>query len=220
MPMVENSAVPDASRPASQLIAAVRAGATEGLGPLLDSYRNYLQMLASTQIDRKLQAKISASDLVQETMLGAYRDFGQFRGENERQLLAWLRQILINRLHAFVQQQVLAQKRDVRREVSLEDLGAALSRSAANLHAGRFLADAGPSPSAQIMQRENAVKLADNLEALPTHYRDVIVQRNLQGMTFDEIAGQMGRSSGAVRMMWLRAIHQLRKRMEGEERRE
>lgn len=204
--------------PSARLLREVRGGKAELLGPLLDSYRNYLRLLATTQIDGKLQARISASDLVQETMLGAYRDFEQFRGDSERQLLAWLRQILINRLHVFVQKQVLSQKRDVRREISLDDLGGALARSTANLRAGLLLADQGPSPSAQVMRRENAVRLADLLAEMSPHYREVIVLRNLRGLSFDEIAEQMGRSSGAVRMLWLRAIDQLRERMEADER--
>lgn len=206
------------SVPSERLLREVRGGKAELLGPLLDSYRNYLRLLATTQIDGKLQARISASDLVQETMLGAYRDFDQFRGDSERQLLAWLRQILINRLHVFVQKQVLSQKRDVRREISLDDLGGALARSTANLQAGLLLADQGPSPSAQVMRRENAVRLADLLAEMSPHYREVIVLRNLRGLSFDEIAEQMGRSSGAVRMLWLRAIDQLRERMEADER--
>lgn len=204
--------------PSERLLREVRGGKAELLGPLLDSYRNYLRLLATTQIDGKLQARISASDLVQETMLGAYRDFEQFRGDSERQLLAWLRQILINRLHVFVQKQVLSQKRDVRREISLDDLGGALARSTANLQAGLLLADQGPSPSAQVMRRENAVRLADLLAEMSPNYREVIVLRNLRGLSFDEIAEQMGRSSGAVRMLWLRAIDQLRERMETDER--
>lgn len=203
--------------PASRLLQDIRQGATDRLGPLLDSYRNYLRLLATTQIDGKLQAKISPSDLVQETMLGAYRDFAQFRGDSERQFLAWLRQILINRLHVFVQKQVLSKKRDLRREISLEDLGGALARSTANIRAGLFLADQGPSPSAHIIRRENAVRLADHLAEMPDHYREIIVMRNLRGMAFDEIAEHMQRTSGAVRMMWLRAIGQLRQRMEGED---
>ena len=89
-----------------QLIAEARRGVPDRLGQLLDTYRNYLELLAKTQIDDKLRARISPSDLVQETMLGACRDFAHFRGHNERQLLAWLRQILINRLHVFVQHHV------------------------------------------------------------------------------------------------------------------
>lgn len=201
-----------------RMLEEARLGVTDRVGQLLEAYRNYLRLLATTMIDHKLRARISASDLVQETMLGAYRDFSQFRGDNERQLLAWLRQILINRLHVFVQQHVLAEKRDVRREISLEEMGASLARSTANLKVGLFLADREPSPSTNVIRRENAVQLADHLTRMPPEYRDVIVLRNLRGLPFDEVAAQMNRSSGAVRMLWLRAIRRLRDQMgDGEE---
>lgn len=199
-------------RPA-QLISLARQGADDRLGQLLDVYRNYLHLLAKTQIDEKLRARISPSDLVQETMLGACRDFSQFRGDDERQLLAWLRQILINRLHVIVQQNVLAQKRDVRRELSIDQIGAALSRSSANLNAGNFLADLAPSPSGLAMQRESAVVLANHLARMPDEYREVIELRNLQGFSFDEVADRMGRTAGATRMLWMRAIRRLRNAM-------
>lgn len=208
---------PISSAGPDQLLAQVRQGAAGGLGKLLNSYRNYLELLAKTQIDEKLRARISPSDLVQETMLGACRDFEQFQGQNERQLLAWLRQILINRLHVFVQQHVQAKKRDVRREISIERVGAALARSTQQLQAGKLLADVGPSPSADVLRRENAVLLANHLAKMTPRYREVIELRNLRGMSFEEVADKMGRSTGAVRMLWLRAIRQLRKQMEGEE---
>ncbi len=195
-------------------IHAIRQGAPQRLGELLESYRNYLRLLATTQIDEKLRARMSPSDLVQETMLGAYRDFGQFRGRSERELLAWLRQILINRLHAFVQQHVLAAKRDVRRECSFDQMEAALARSSANLNAATLLADAAPSPGSEVIRRENAVLLADHLAAMSPAYREVIVLRNLQGLSFDQVAKKLGRSSGATRMLWLRAIKELRELME------
>jgi RNA polymerase sigma-70 factor (ECF subfamily) len=204
-------------RRADRIIDEARRGVPERLGQLLESYRNYLRLLAATQIDGRLQAKISASDLVQETMLNAYRDFAQFRGHNERQLLEWLRQILINRLHVFVQHYVLAEKRNVRREVSLEQIGAALDRSTANLKADLFLADDGPSPGSDVIRRENAVVLADQLARMSPSYREVIVLRNLRGLSFDEVALKMDRTSGAVRMLWLRAIRQLREQMQNQE---
>ena len=207
-----NGSSPSTRHP-ERLIADARNGATEHLGPLLDSYGNYLRLLATTQIDEKLRVKVSPSDLVQETMLGAYRDFGQFRGCTERELLAWLRQILINRLHVFVQRHVLAQKRDLHRELSLDEIGAAVNRSTANLQAA-ILADHCPSPSNSVIRRENAVLLADHLAKMSPHYREVILLRNLQGLSLDEIALQMSRTKGAVRMLWLRAIKQLRETME------
>ncbi len=194
-------------------IEEARRGGTAAVGELLESYRNYLTLLASMQIEPRLRVRVSPSDLVQDTMLGAYRDFGQFRGATERQLLAWLRQILINRLHVMVQQHVLAGKRGVRREVSFEEMGDALDRSAANLAEAVF-ADSGPTPSAHLMQRERSVVLANQLAQMPPQYREVIVLRNLQGLSFEEIATRTERNSGAVRMLWLRAMKRLREQME------
>src|SRR4051794_37411540 len=106
--MTGTSSKPECLDASRHLIPDARRGGGDALGRLLESYRNYLHLLASLQIDRRLQVRVSPSDLVQDIMLGAYRDFAQFRGENERQLLAWLRQILINRLDVVVQRHILA----------------------------------------------------------------------------------------------------------------
>src|SRR4029079_18700739 len=94
-----------------------------------------LVVLAGTQIEKRLQPRVSPSDVVQETMLRAHKNFAQFRGASEGELLAWLRQILVNNLAKFVEQHVLAARRDVRREVSIERLGAALEQSTVQLAA-------------------------------------------------------------------------------------
>ncbi len=188
-----------------QLLGAARQGHLEPLGQLLQSYRNYLNILATAQLDHRLRRRMSASDLVQEAMLAAHRDFGKFRGASEREFLAWLRQILIHCLHHAFDTHVKAQRRDVRCEISLDQAGRALDRSAA--HA---LADPGPSPSAPARQRERAVALADQLAKLRPEYREVIVLRNLQGLSFEEIAARMDRKTGAVRMLWLRAIEKFK----------
>ena len=66
----------------------------KNLGSLLELYRNYLRLLARIEIGRKLQGKLDASDLVQETFLEAHRNFRLFRGTEEPQFVSWLRQIL------------------------------------------------------------------------------------------------------------------------------
>ena len=98
--------------------------------------------------------------------------------------------------------------RDVRREVSVERANAALDRSAAGF--AHVLADQGPSPSAPMQQHERAVAFADQLAKLRPQYRDVIVLRNLQGLSFEEVADRMNRKPGNVRMLWLRAIDKLK----------
>ena len=130
---VLEAANPTSSVPS--LISDARRGDKSSIGALLQQYRNYLLVLASTQIENRLQPRVSPSDVVQETMLRAHKNFGQFRGTTEPELLAWLRQILVNNLAKFVEQHMLAARRDVRREVSIERLGAALEQSTMQLAA-------------------------------------------------------------------------------------
>jgi RNA polymerase sigma-70 factor (ECF subfamily) len=192
----------------SSLINSARRGQRSSIGRLLQQYRNYLTVLAAAQIERRLQPRVSPSDVVQETMLRAHQNFTQFRGTTEPELLAWLRQILVNNLAKFVEQHVLAARRDVRREVSIERLGQRLEQSTLQLAA--LLPAESKSPSMAVQQREEAVLLADRLAELPPDYREVLVLRNLQGLPFEDIAQQINRSVGATRMLWLRAIDRLR----------
>lgn len=193
----------------ARMLGEARQGATKPLGQLLDLYRNYLTILATTQLGQTLRRRMNPSDLVQEAMLAAHRDFASFRGETEREFLAWLRQVLINCLHHAVETHVGAKMRDVRCEISIEQVSLALDRSSVGF--ADALADPGPSPSFPLRQRERAVALANQLAKLSPQYREVIVLRNLQGLSFDEIAARMERKPGSVRMLWLRAIDKLKK---------
>jgi RNA polymerase sigma-70 factor (ECF subfamily) len=65
------------------LLPLARTGDNDALGLLLEMYRSYLTLLARYQIGRRLQGKVDAADVVQETFLEAHRDFGQFRGTTE-----------------------------------------------------------------------------------------------------------------------------------------
>jgi RNA polymerase sigma-70 factor, ECF subfamily len=186
------------------LMAAARRGDTSQLGLLLQFYFNYLTVLASTQLDRRLRRRLNPSDLVQETLLAAHRDFESFRGNTPQELVGWLRQILINVLHGAIARHVKAGKRDIRREISIDEIGNGVDRSAANL--ASLLPAPVSNPSGKLQAQERAAELADHLAMLRPDYREVIVLRNLQGLSFDEIAIQMERSAGAVRMLWLRAI--------------
>jgi RNA polymerase sigma-70 factor (ECF subfamily) len=196
------------ARPVERLLEQAREGDAEAMGQLLHLYRNYLTILATTQLDRRIRRRVNPSDLVQETMLAAHCDFGKFRGGSEGELLTWLRQILINCLHHAVDTHLRAKIRDIRREISIEQVSASLSRSTIDLVG--CLPDRGPSPSESVRQRERAVTLADQLAKLRPSYRDVIVLRNLQGLSFEEVAERMDRKPGTVRMLWLRAIERFK----------
>ncbi|HEY4760355.1 MAG TPA: sigma-70 family RNA polymerase sigma factor [Thermoguttaceae bacterium] len=196
---------------AEQLLTQARACAPECLGRLSQYYSNYLKLLVATQIDEKLQARCSPSDVVQETYCEAHRDFEKFRGTTEAEFLAWLRTILVNNMAREVEKHLLAAKRDVRREVSLEAMGEALERSAARLES--VLVDRGHSPSSSVHRHERAIMLANLLAEMPSDYRKVLLLRHCEGLPFKDLAQRMGRSAGAVRMLWLRAIGQIREQL-------
>ena len=98
----------------------------------------------------------------------------------ERELLAWLRQILINCLHHAYEAHIQAGRRDIRREVSLDDMNRAMDRSVVRL--AHVLADTGRRRASRLHERERAVAIADQLAKLKPDDRDVIVLRNLQGL--------------------------------------
>src|SRR5438132_12462955 len=104
-----------------ELLRRARAGSASALGELLELYRNYLTLLARLQIGRRLQGKLDAADLVQETFLKAHRDFVRFRGSTEAEWVSWLRQILAGNLAHELRRYYGTQRRDVRLERTLEE---------------------------------------------------------------------------------------------------
>ena len=101
---------------AVDLIQAARTGDSGALGRLLELYRNYLRLLARIQFDLRLRGKADPSDMVQETFLAAQRNFAQFRGASERELIDWLRQILTSKLMDLARRYLRTARRDVRLE--------------------------------------------------------------------------------------------------------
>jgi RNA polymerase sigma-70 factor (ECF subfamily) len=205
----------DSRRDPEGLLTRARQGDADCLGALLELYRNYLHLMARTQIDLHLQGRASASDAVQEAFVQACENFAQFRGGSEGELVAWLRRILVNTLAKVVEKQAKARKRDARREISVERVIQNMENSSAAFDAA--LASPRSSPSEQAERRELATQVADQLARLPANYREVIVLRNLEGLSFEEVAQRMGRTSGAVRILWLRALDKLRELQPGEE---
>src|SRR5262249_53538855 len=141
---------------------------------LFDRYRHYLRLLAEAQLGRYLRAKCDPSDLVQQTLLEAHRDFAGFQGQHEGDLLAWLRRILAHNLFNEARR-FNAQQRKASREVSLDQLQAGVDQSSAAL--GRCVTASAPGPSQLAAQREDAVRLADTLARLPRDYQTVLLLR-------------------------------------------
>jgi RNA polymerase sigma-70 factor (ECF subfamily) len=193
---------------ATELLARARQAPGEGLGALLELYRDYLGVLARAGLGARLRSVVNPSDLVQQTFLEACRDFDQFQGTTEGQWCAWLRRILAHNLATQIERHLRAQKRDIRRRVSLDQRVAAPAGFVAPAQA--LLVSPASSPSTPTRRQEASAVLADRLARLPAPYRDVLLLRNFEGLPFEEVARRMGRAPGAVRVLWVRALDRLR----------
>ena len=164
--------------------------------------------MAHALISQPLRVRLDASDLVQETFLKAHREFSQFLGSTEPELIAWLRQIQVRSLADQLKRH-RAKGRDYRREEPMEVI---LDRSSQAIQSR--LAAPLSSPSSRTSRREQVVLLANALEKMSADYREVFILRNLEHMPFDQIAVRMGRSSGAVRKLWTRTMLALKRLLE------
>jgi RNA polymerase sigma-70 factor (ECF subfamily) len=187
------------------LLTRARAGDQAGLGLLLERYRPYLSLLARVEIGRHLRSKLDPSDLVQETFLEAHRHFSHFEGLEEGQLTRWLRQILAGALAVQLRRYLGTQARNVLLERQFTD---SLDHSSTRLECA--LAAEVSTPSQQASCREQGVLLAEAIERLPPDYRDVIVLRHLEALTFPEVARRLGRTQDSVEKLWLRGLARLR----------
>ena len=170
----------------------------------VEGYRDYLRLLARLQLGPRLQAKLDASDVVQQAILHAHEFRGQFRGATEPEWLAWLRAILANALAAAARR-FQARSRELGRERSLE---ADLDLSSSRLE-GLLAAD-HTSPSQRAVRAEELLRLAGALAQLPEDQRYVVELHHLRGMPVAEVALRLGRTRPAVVGLLFRALKKLR----------
>jgi RNA polymerase sigma-70 factor (ECF subfamily) len=159
-------------------------------------------------MDPRLQGKIDLSGVVQQTLLDAYKAFGQFQRLPPDEQAAWLRRVLANNLKDEVRK-LGAAVRNVGREISLE---AALENSSGHLEA--WLAQELSSPSQQTIRSEELLRMAQALAQLPEDQRRAVELHHLSGMPVAEVSAHMGRSPGAVGALLVRGLKKLRRLMQ------
>ncbi|MDP6448055.1 MAG: sigma-70 family RNA polymerase sigma factor [Pirellulaceae bacterium] len=189
---------------ADQLLALARDGDDDAWGELLERYRPYLRFLARRGMDVRLQARVDASDVVQQTFLEAARDLSKFRGSVERELIAWLRTILEHNVAETIQVHLATKKRSARRERSLDD------SNDGGIPLRNQTPDDQSTPSQRVMRGEAAVILARAVEKLPPDQCEAIRLRHFEGYSLKELAEHFQRSETAVAGLLKRGLQKLR----------
>ena len=180
----------------SRLLKQSRAGCRDSLGQLLQPFR--LPLLVGRQ-ELEMPGRIDLAELLQETFHEAVAQFGQFQGNTEGQLFVWLRQIMNHQNVSLGQRHPTAQKRDVRREVSLDET-----------HSGGALRDLIPdddlTPFSSTRAQEKREIIQRGFELLKPEQQRVIDLHHTAGKSFAEIAELLGKSTKAVAKIWERGL--------------
>ena len=169
----------------------------------LERVRPYLRLIAQTHLGDPLKKKMDASDVVQQTLMQAHKDWPQFKGSTEAQLLAWLKQILRHRLIDMARHWK-GQKRDLGRDVDLQQQVEDSFRQV-----DEWLAASQTSPSMAAHGNEMLLLLAAAVEELPDKLRQVVVMHHLQGMKLTEIASEVGCDETTVGRRLFKGVKQL-----------
>lgn len=174
---------------------------------IIAQYEPYLRMLARSQMRRAYQAKVGASDMVQQVMLQAVQGFDGFRGGSEGELRAWLRQILSHHL-CHLDRDMHRGKRDVSREQSMQQ---AMTKSSMRLE--QFLAGDEATPSQHVAIGEHVLRLASAIDRLPENQADAVRMHYIEGLKLSEVAAKLEKSTGAIAGLLHRGMKQLKQEL-------
>jgi RNA polymerase sigma-70 factor, ECF subfamily len=192
---------------------AMTAGENQDFDSVFHRYRGYLRFLAETKLDRRLRQKIDPSDVVQETMMQAFRAWDDLRGDSEGERLAWLRQILIRTLLHAVRDFGRA-KRDVARERPFVQVA---DHSSACLEA-QCVADL-TSPSQIAVRAEELLQVFDALDQLPEQQRLAVMAFYWHDMTLADIGHELQRTPSAIAGLIYRGVKRLNAQLASTSRR-
>jgi RNA polymerase sigma-70 factor (ECF subfamily) len=181
------------------LIDRIKHGDREAFTPLFEKYRPRLAVLIHYRLGPQLSTKVDIDDILQETLLKAYREFDRFSYRGPGSFLHWLSRITehviadLARYHG----------RDMRRATEVVPF-----RSASNPD-GVEPVDTR-TPSRLMALDERLRQLLAKLDALPDQYREVILLSKIEGLDTGEVAARMKRSREATALLLHRALKQLR----------
>ena len=186
----------------AQFIDRLRAGEAAAFDRLVADRTGDIYALLCRLTDDAEEAR----DLTQETFLQAFRNIAGFRGDAD--LRTWLYRIAVNQAR---NRWRWWKRRRRERTVSLDaPLGA---EGEATLVA--VLADAdGENPEQATLARERERALLAALHTLSRPYREVIVLRDIEGFSYEEVAHSLLISVGTVKSRLSRGRHELRRRLE------
>lgn len=188
------------SQKTQELVVLAQGGDSSAQDRLFRVYGERIRRIVRLRMGTELRSKLESVDLVQDALICALRDLGGFTYRNEGDFLRWLTKIAENRLRDNVDK-LHADKRNIHREIRLNHRGRATG--------GASVGTAGPieatTPSVIMSRKEDLDKLEKAMDTLRPEYREVIMLAKIEQLSYSQIGGRLGKSTGAVKMLVSRA---------------
>lgn len=196
-----------------ELIVAARGGDAAAADALFARHRAAIRRIVALRLDRRLQARVDASDIVQDVLAEASRRLSDYLRQGELPFHLWLRQIAQDRLIDAHRRHRTAARRSIDREQAIP-AGAYADQSALDL-AAQLRDQREATPAAALLRAELNRRLRAALEELDDADREIIELRHLEQLSNQDAALALGLSPPAAGMRYLRAVRRLRTLFEG-----
>jgi len=177
------------------LIRRAGRGDERAFSTLFERHAAVLRRRIQRWLPTNVGRKISASDILQEARIVAFRRCGEFEQRDDGSFRQWLDRIARLKLHEAIKRYVGAAKRDVRREVTRGD------RPDTDYLIGR-----APTPSQLAIANETRENIQHALQALSDDHRTVLRLAREERLSLREVAERMGRSREAIKKLYARAL--------------
>jgi len=189
------------------LLDQVRGGDTDAVNRLLERHRTAIRRMIDHRMDRVIERRVDASDIVQDVMLEANRRLGDYLANPTMPFQLWLRHMARDRLIDAHRRHRVAASRSLDREVSL---AAPPDNDHSATDGVARLADRELTPAAAATWHELERRFAAAVELLDEGDRQIVLLRHFEHLSTGEAADLLGLSKPAAGMRYLRAMRRLR----------
>lgn len=191
----------------SKLVSQLNSGDDAVLADLFSHYHERLKRIVRFRLDHRLAGRISESDVIQESYLSASKRVDHFRGKEDLPFFVWLRLVVNQQMADLHRQHLQAEKRDVRKEISLER--PAISPHTSLAMAAQLVGRA-TSASRAYSRIERIAKLEDALNHMEPIDREVIALRHFEELTNSEVAKVLDIDEQASSKRYVRAMKRMK----------
>jgi RNA polymerase sigma-70 factor, ECF subfamily len=195
------------SNESTELCRRIECGDEAALLELFARHRDRLKRMVKLRLDRRLQGRLDASDVLQEAYIDVARRAREYVESRSMPPFLWLRWITGQRLLSLHRKHLGSKARDVGMEVSLRHgtLPQATSVSLAAMLLGRLT-----SPTRALMRAELQLRIQDVLNAMDAIDREVLTLRHFEELNNTETAQVLGISRTAASNRYIRALKRLK----------